>query len=198
MSRLGIVHRWGGSPEADWYPWLLRELRAARPRPFEEVEALSMPDPDRPDPATWVPEVAAWLGEDRARLARTALVGHSVGCQAIVRALTTLRGGAAVAGALLVAPWFWLDEDERDATSALWEESAFDERAARRAAGRVVALLSDDDPFTSDWRTNAGALEKRLGAEVVVERGARHFNAVEEPRVLELVRERLAPAVRPG
>jgi hypothetical protein len=61
-----------------------------------------------------------------------------------------------------------------------------------------VALLSDDDPFTSDWRTNAGALEKRLGAEVVVERGARHFNAVEEPRVLELVRERLAPAVRPG
>jgi uncharacterized protein len=153
-----------------------------------------MPEPDRPDPASWVPELARRLGDDPERLAETVLVGHSVGCQAIVRALATLSGDRAVAGLLLVAPWFWLDEDEQDETSALWEETAFDERAARRAAGRVLALVSDDDPFTSDWEANASAWERRFGAEVVVERGGGHFNGTQEPRILELVRSRFGAA----
>jgi hypothetical protein len=154
-----------------------------------------MPEPDRPDPATWVPRLARWLGDDPNLLAETVLVGHSVGCQAVVRTLATLRGDRAVAGVLLVAPWFGLDEEDRDETSALWEETAFDERAARRAAGRVVALVSDDDPFTSDWEANARAWEKRLGADVVLEPGGGHFEAAEEPRVLELLLSRFgAPA----
>ncbi len=64
-----------------------------------------------------------------------------------------------------------------------------------RAAGRVVALVSDNDPFTRDWEANADAWEKRLGAEVVVEPGAGHFERAEEPRVLELVAVR---CVAPG
>jgi uncharacterized protein len=156
-----------------------------------------MPDPDRPDPATWVPELAAWLGDDAEVLSQTVLVGHSVACQAIVRALTTLPGGAVAEGALLVAPWFWLDEDDQDEISALWEESSFDERAARRAAGRVVALLSDDDPFTSDWEANGRAWEKRLGAEVVVARGRGHFDAAEEPKALELLLARFGESSLP-
>jgi predicted alpha/beta hydrolase family esterase len=192
VGRLVIVHRWGGSPEADWYPWLVDELRALDPPPFEEIEVPAMPEPDRPDPAAWVPELVARLAERDATLAETVLVGHSVGCQAVVRALATLPGDRAVRGVLLVAPWFWLDEDAQDETSALWEEAAFDECAARRAAGRAVVLLSDNDPFTSDWRANAAAWEKRLGVEVVVEPGGGHFNEAEEPRVLELVRSLLA------
>lgn len=190
MGRLGIVHRWSGSPDADWYPWLRDELLALDPPPFAEVAIPPMPEPDRPDPATWVPAVAKWLDDDPAELAVSVLVAHSVGCQAAVRALATLRGERAVAGVLLVAPWFWLAEDEQDETSALWEESAFDERGARRAAGRVVALVSDNDPFTPDWEANGDAWRKRLGAEVVVEPGGGHFEGAEEPRILELVLER--------
>jgi predicted alpha/beta hydrolase family esterase len=187
VRRLGIVHRWGSSRGGDWYSWLRRELEAAEPAPFDEIHVLEMPEPDRPDPELWVPTVARWLGDDPALLQETVLVGHSVGCQAIVRALATLRGDRTVRGVLLVAAWFWLDEDEQDATSALWEEAAFDEAGARRAVGRVVALLSDDDPFTSDWQANAEAWERRFGAEVVVEPGGGHFNGEAEPRVLELL-----------
>lgn len=190
MRRLGIVHRWGGSPEADWYPWLREELQALDPPPFDEVAMPTLPEPEQPDPALWVPAVSDWLGHDPAALAETVLVGHSVGCQAVVRSLATVPGDARVAGVLLVAPWFWLDEDERNETSALWEESAFDERGARRAAGQVVVLVSDNDPFTSDWKVNADAWEKRFGAEVVLERGGGHFESAQEPRILELVTTR--------
>jgi predicted alpha/beta hydrolase family esterase len=196
MRRVAIVHRWGGSPGADWYPWLRDELRALEPPPFDEIAIPAMPDPDRPDPKTWVPALAEWLGHDRAELAETILVGHSVGCQTIVRTLALLSQGQEVEGVLLVAPWFWLDEDERDETSALWEETGFDEGAARRAAGRVVALLSDDDPFTSDWEANARACEKRLGAETVVEPGRGHFSETREPRVREVLLSRFGTRPR--
>jgi uncharacterized protein len=190
MRRLAIVHRWGGSPGADWYPWLRDELCRLEPAPFDEVAIPAMPEPERPDPKAWVPAVARWLGEDPSELRQTVLVGHSVGCQAVVRALATLGAGQSVEGALLVAPWFWLDGDEQDETSALWEETALDERAARRAAGTAVALLSDDDPFTSDWKANAEAWKKRLDAETVVESGRGHFNEPREPRILELLLSR--------
>jgi uncharacterized protein len=196
VRRLAIVHRWGGSAGADWYPWLRDEVRGHPQAPFAEVAIPAMPEPERPDPKAWVPAVARWLGEEPSELAQTVLVGHSVGCQAIVRALATFGERQAVEGALLVAPWFWLDEDEQDETSALWEETALDERAARRAGGKVVALLSDDDPFTSDWEANARAWEKRLGAETVLERGCGHFNERREPRILELLLSRFG--ARPG
>ncbi len=190
VRRLAIIHRWSGSPEADWYPWLCDELRSLEPPPFDEIAVPAMPEPDRPDPEAWVPAVADWLGRDSAKLAGTAVVGHSVGCQAVVRALATLPAATPVAGALLVAPWLRLDEAERDETSALWEESSFDERWAGEAAGRLVALVSDNDPFTSDWVANADAWRERLGAEVVLEPGAGHFERAEEPRILELIRSR--------
>jgi predicted alpha/beta hydrolase family esterase len=165
-------------------------VRGLEPALFDEIAVPAMPEPERPDPKTWVPAVARWLGEEPSELAQTVLVAHSVGCQAVVRALATLGEGQSVQGCLLVAPWFWLDGDEQDETSALWEETTLDERAARRAAGRLVALLSDNDPFTSDWKANAQAWEKRLGAEVAIEPGREHFNERREPRILELLLSR--------
>jgi hypothetical protein len=195
MRRLGIVHRWDGSPGADWYPWLRDEVQALDPRRFDEVGIPAMPAPESPDPATWIPALRAWLGDDPADLAQTVLVGHSVGCQTIARTLATLSDGVDVEGCLFVAPWFWLDEGEQDEISARWEKTSFDDAAARRAAGKVVALVSDDDPFTSDWEANAKAWEDRLGAESVLERGAAHFNERREPRILELLLEHF-PAAR--
>ena len=140
-----------------------------------------------------MPAFLEWLGDDPRDRAATVLVGHSVGCQTIARALA--QGGPPVEGCLLVAPWFWLDEDERDETSELWA-TPFDYAAARAAAGKVVALLSTNDPFTSDWEANGRACEERLGAEVVVEPGAEHFTREREPKVLELLLERFGRPAR--
>src|SRR5215207_3172180 len=157
LRRLGIIHRWDGAPGADWYPWLRDELRALDPLPFDAIGIPELPDPGTPQPETWVPAFLEWLGDDPRDRAATVLVGHSVGCQTIARALA--QGGPPVEGCLLVAPWFWLDEDERDETSELWA-TPFDDAAARAAAGKVVALLSTNDPFTSDWEANGRACEE--------------------------------------
>ena len=57
-----------------------------------------------------------------------------------------------------------------------------------RSSRRFVVLLSDNDPFTSDFRENGRLWTERLGAEVVLVPGARHFNASQEPAVLDALR----------
>ena len=61
-------------------------------------------------------------------------------------------------------------------------------RANTRA---VTVLLSDDDPFTRDWRSNEATWVQRLDADVRISVGGRHFNGEQEPAVLDLLRSRL-------
>ena len=60
----------------------------------------------------------------------------------------------------------------------------------------MVALLSTDDPYTSDWEANGRVLEERLGAEVIVQPGGEHFTGDREPKVLELLLERFGRVAR--
>lgn len=180
--RLLLIPRWGGGPTSDWYPWLAAELDGLDAPPFDRVEVAAMPDPDLPTVAAWVARVREVLGEDPEVLRRTVVAGHSVGCQAVLRALADLPDGARVSGVLCVAGWFWVDEPWD--TLRPWLETPLDVGRARRAAGdRVVAVLSDDDPFTSDWRANGAAWASRLGAATVVVPGAGHFNGRQYPPI---------------
>jgi uncharacterized protein len=180
--RLVVVPRWGGHPASDWYPWLAAELDAIDPRPFDRVETTSMPDPDLPTVAAWVDRVREALGQDPEALSTTTVIGHSVGCQAVLRALAEFDDGVHVAGVLCVAGWFWVDEPW-DAVVP-WTDTPFDLSRSRAAAhDRIVALISDDDPFTADWQANAAAWRERLAATVEVSPGSRHFNAPQSPIV---------------
>ena len=157
VRRLGIVHRWAGSPGADWYPWLRDELARARAAAVRrDRRCRSCPSPTGRDPTTWVPAVSDWLGRRSGRTWRRRC--SSVTASAARRSSGRSRRCRPRAGRrlLLVAPWFWLDEDERDETSALWEESPFDERGAGRAAGRVVALVSTTTPSRRTGRPTPG------------------------------------------
>jgi len=88
MHRLVVVPRWSGKPDSDFYPWLTRTL-ADEPR-FAEVVVCDLPEPGTPRLSTWPPGVRAALGEDRELLARTLVLGHSVGCQAALHALAAI------------------------------------------------------------------------------------------------------------
>jgi predicted alpha/beta hydrolase family esterase len=189
MRRLIIIPRWAGGPESDFYPWLERALAAQAPLLFDEVRALRLPNPGAPVIADWVRGVREAIGDDPARAAETVLLGHSVGCQAALRALAELPAGTRVAGAVMVAGWFRVDAPWE--TLRPWMDTPVDLGAARAACPRVVVLLSDDDPFTSDAAANRRAWEERVGAEVRMVPGAKHFNAAEEPAVLEALIERL-------
>lgn len=189
-QRLVVVPRWGGGPASDWYPWLAAELGRIDPPPFARVEAATMPDPDLPTVTAWVARVREVLGEDPETLSHTVVAGHSVGCQAALRALAELPDGVRVGGLLCVAGWFWVDEPWE--TLRPWLETPLDlDRARRAGGGRVVAVLSDDDPFTSDWRANAAAWESRLGAVTVVVPDAGHFNGRQYPPIRQSLLDHL-------
>ena len=124
-----------------------------------------------------------------ARAARTVLLGHSVGAQTAMRALADLQSGTRVAGLLLVAGWWTVDEPWPAIQP--WLDTPFDWDRTRAAAARRVVLLSTDDPFTADASRSRRLFEERLDAEVRVLPGARHFNGAEEPAVLAAAAELL-------
>lgn len=182
MRRLCIVPRWAGHPESDFYPWLQRTLAERSPAPFDEVRALAMPEPSLPTIDGWVGRLSTELGNDAETAAETVLLGHSVGCQAVVRYLAALKPGVKVRGVLLVAGWLSIDKPWDSIRP--WLEPLPDLARAREAAGELVVLLSDNDPFTADYRENQRVWEEGANARVIVAAGAKHFNAAEEPAVL--------------
>ena len=180
--RLCIVPRWSGTADSDFYPWLLAQP-AVRAH-FGDVLLPGIAQPEQPTIAAWVDslvQITAGLGPGD--LGRTYVLGHSVGCQAVLRFLERSSDDARVAGVLCVAGW-WTVDAPWDSIRP-WIDTPMQLDRVRAAAGRVHVLLSDDDPFTSDWRDNERAWRERLGAEVRCVPGARHFNAAQEPAVLE-------------
>lgn len=184
-DRVIVVPRLRGRADSDFYPWLARRLRELGWR--GDVETAPLRPPDAPDLAVTVAGVRGRIGSAR-RAARTVLVGHSVGAQAVMRALA--EPGPAVAALLLVAGWWTLDRP--GPALERWLDTAFDWNQTRARAGRRLVLLSTDDPFTADAARSRRLFEERLGAEVRIHDRAGHFNGAEEPAVLSALAELLA------
>lgn len=183
--RIIVVPRWGARRQDDWYPWLQTELAGSSA--FAPVVIGSMPDPDEPTIAGWRARIAELAGSDPATLAGTVLVGHSVGCQAVLHFLAGLPDSTTVRGTLCVAGWWSIDEPWE--STRPWIEDSPDPRRVRASCGELRVLLSDNDPFTADASANGRLWQERLGAAVELVPAAEHFNRSEEPSVLaELLR----------
>ena len=179
MTRLCIVPRWSGGPDSDFYSWL-RAQPAVRARVREHL-APTIAQPGQPTIAAWVESLRqSTAGSD---LGDTFFLGHSVGCQAVLRFLEQASEHVRVAGVLCVAGWWTVDRPWDSIRP--WIETPMDTGRVRRAGRRFSVLLSDDDPFTADWRENERLWRERLGAEVRCVPGGKHFNAAEEPAVLD-------------
>ncbi|MBT8493665.1 MAG: alpha/beta hydrolase [Deltaproteobacteria bacterium] len=184
MTRLVLAPRWSGTAAHDWYPWLDGQLD-------DQLVVISPDDPDNPEVERWPKRIAEILSADPDALAETVLIGHSVGCQAILRAAAQLNGGV-VPATLLVAGWWAVDEPWESILPWMEPPGPLGEIASR--LGTVRVLISTDDPFTADYRSNAEHWRNRLGAEVEIVADARHFNQRHEPSVLAALRELLAAA----
>eukprot|EP01079_Euglenida_sp_SAG-EU17-18_P004157 gene4157-4479_t len=169
-----IVHAFGSHPGKFWYPRLRDHLAS---------EAALVVVPYMPGGAA--PRIADWLACLRStvhQLARDApaadvyLVGHSVGCSAILRYLAGQGAGGGDAsplgrlrGVLCVAGWMRVDEPWPE--MAPWCESP-DMPAARRALEAVGAdltlLVSDNDRYTKDHARNRQEWTSSLGARTVL------------------------------
>ena len=92
-KRVFIIHGWEGNANSkDWIPWLSRKLKS---RGFK-VNAPNMPNTNEPKIRSWVRYLEKRVGKPDSE---TYFVGHSLGCQAILRYLETLPDGVKVGGA---------------------------------------------------------------------------------------------------
>lgn len=178
-----IVHGWNGAPDNCWIPWLKSELEK---RNFV-VETPAMPHPDEPTIEDWVGKLSEVVGEQDGQ---TFFVGHSIGCQTILRYVEQLE--KPIGGIVCVAGFFRLlhlvtDEEKRIAQP--WLETPLDDEKIKQNAGTVIAIFSDNDPDVD--LGDKDLFEQRLGAETIVEHDKGHFSddagVKELPSALEAV-----------
>ncbi len=169
-NRVFIIHGWEGYPEEGWFPWLKKELE----KNGFEVFVPAMPNTNEPKIEEWIPFLANIVGEPDKN---TYFVGHSIGCQTIIRYLQTLPDGSKIGGAIFVAGWYNLrnlETDEEKRIAGPWVNEPRDDKKIHEAVNKAVAIFSDNDPFVIS--ENQKSWKERVGAEIIVEHNKGHFS----------------------
>jgi predicted alpha/beta hydrolase family esterase len=179
MKRAFLIHGWEGHPEEGWRPWLRSGLEK---RGFS-VFIPEMPDTDHPKMNAWVNHLSETVGTPDSECY---LIGHSLGCIAILRYLETLKGGQDIGGAVLVAGFsenVGIDEIASFFTTPLdWDK-------IKSRCRSFIAIHSDNDPYVP--LKHGGIFKEKLGAEIIAKHGMKHFSGddgiTELPVVLDSI-----------
>jgi len=184
-KRVFIIHGWDGYPEEGWFPWLKKELEQ---KEFE-VFVPAMPNPSEPIIADWVNHLANIVGvPDK----DTYFVGHSIGCQAIMRCLEKQPLDTKIGGAVFVAGWFILNDSETEEAKEIgrpWVETPINfQKIISICPNRFVIFSDNDDVIPQE---NKELLHARLNTEVIIEHNKGHFSGedgiTELPSALDAV-----------
>ena len=186
-KRVYIVHGWGGKPAEHWLPWLKEKLEARG----LEVTLPTMPDTDEPVIEKWVSHLAKAVGQPDEQ---TYFVGHSIGCQTILRYLETTPNQT-VGGCVFVAGWFKLEnlEDEKEEQIAEpWLRDDIRFEKVLSTTENFVVLISSNDPYNA-VAENKLLFEQRVGARVTIMKNMGHFttddNVTALPEVAQVLQE---------
>ncbi|MBI4117447.1 MAG: alpha/beta hydrolase [Parcubacteria group bacterium] len=192
MKRVFIVHGWGGYPEEGWFPWLKKELEKHN----FLVEVPPMPNSNEPRIETWVNHLREIIIKPNEE---TFLVGHSIGCQTILRYLESLDPGEKVGGSVFVAGWFNLamyESDEEKRIAKPWIETPIDFEKVKSHCKKFVAVFSTNDPFVL-INDNAPIFIEKLGIEdIKLEKNKGHFSGSDGLTELPVVLEELLKMAR--
>lgn len=176
MKRIIIVHGWEADSGGDWYPWLKDELEKLS----YEVFVPDMPDTDIPVIEKWVSYLANIVGTPDKD---TYFIGHSIGCQTILRYLETIN--QTVGGAVFVAGWFNLENletEEEKETAKPWIKTPIDSKKIKLVLPKSTLIISDNDPFGAFEENKKKFTE--FGSRTVVLPGAEHITGLEYQEIL--------------
>ncbi len=167
MKRVFIIHGWGGSPDEGWFPWLGKKLKE---QGFE-VQIPAMPNTDEPTIQEWVGHLSKIITNPNNE---TYVIGHSIGCQAILRYLETLD--TQIGGAVFVAGWFslTLDNQEEIEIAKPWLNTPMDFGLIRTNLPKSIAIFSDNDSWVPT--ENSEFFAARLGSKTLMLHNKGHFS----------------------
>ncbi len=185
IKRVYLVHRWGATHENDWYSWLETELK----KKGFEVKVLDMPDTDNPKIEGWVSYLETKIKNVDEE---TYFVGHSIGCQTIMRFLEKLPKSKKIAGCVFIAPWFDLInlETEELKIAHPWTSSKIDFSRVLVHCNNFLTIFSSNDPYVHI--DQAEKFKKNIEAKVIIKHNKGHFteeDGVEKiPEILEFIK----------
>jgi predicted alpha/beta hydrolase family esterase len=168
-----IVHRWEGNPKGDWYPALKKVLEKNNYR----VLVPKMPHPAAPNMHAWISKLNAIIPNPSRE---TLLIGHSIGCQTILRWLSMLPKKEKVGNVLLVAPWMKLRFVEKEAKEIArpWTTIPIAWKMVKPRSAEFTCIFSDDDPYVAV--NQAKIFKKELGAKIHIEKKKEHFTSAKD------------------
>lgn len=178
MKKVYLVHCWDGNCEDGWYPWVSNELEKLGVK----VIRFDMPNTENPMIAEWVrtlDEKVENLDEE------TYFVGHSIGCQTIMRFLE--KKNDKIGGILFVTPWFdllpYAVEDEGSyKTAEPWINTPINFEKIKEVTNNIRCIFSSDDYFVSENQEKQ--FKDKLNAKTLMVENKGHIS--EEDGVFEL------------
>lgn len=171
MNKIYIVHCWDGTKEDGWYPWLDKKISNEN----NKVIRFNMPNTKKPKIEEWVFELNKQVDSlDE----KTYFIGHSIGCQTILRYLETKNVGK-IGGILFVAPWLDLlpeaieDEDSYN-TAYPWIHTSINFEKIKKMTNKITCIFSDNDYFVSLEQKDR--FEELLNAKTIIVSNKGHIS----------------------
>ncbi|MGB6838936.1 MAG: alpha/beta hydrolase [Microgenomates group bacterium] len=179
-NRVFIIHGWEGTPEEGWFPWLKKELD----KKGIGVKVPAMPHTGEPVIGKWVPYLKKQVGKVDSN---TFLVGHSMGCQTILRYLEGLPKSSKVGGIVLVAGFMNLENltKEEQVVAKPWLTTRIDLDKVKAHTNNITAIFSTNDEWVPI--SDSEIFIKKLGAKVIVLKNKGHFSGDDGIKKLPIV-----------
>jgi len=182
MKEIYIIHGWGGDSNMPWIKWLEGELEKKK---NTEIYALDMPNTEHPKIEEWVDYLKKNVNEINNE---TYFVGHSIGCQTIMRFLEKIPKNEHIKGCVFVAPWFDLInlKDGEVEIAHPWIHSKINFERVSQHTGNFLAIFSNNDPYVSEKEVKKF---KELGIRIIIKKEMGHFDDAEKiPEILEFIK----------
>ena len=148
MKQIYLIHGWGGNPNSEpWFKWIKLECE----KKGYELLIPEMPNTDYPKINEWIDRIKDIVKNLNKYVY---FIGHSIGCQAVMRYLERVDSDVKIAGAIFIAPWMELDKntieeegEESVRIAKLWMETPIDFSKVKIHTNNFLCILSDNDPY---------------------------------------------------
>jgi len=183
MKKIYLIHGWGGDSRGGWFDSLREELSERK----NLVIAFDIPNTQNPKIEEWV----GFLQKNIKELDKnTFFIGHSIGCQTIMRYLETLPENTKVGGSIFVAGWFNLkeetwDEEYTKEIAKPWIEEKINFEKIKKHCKNFLAIFSDNDPYVP--LSDIELFKKNLNARIMIEKNQGHIEKLNKRELKEIL-----------